>query len=237
MTETITKTALVPTKNARGADTVRLSDEELHRAARKGLQGATHEVFGLLPATMARVIEHKVWRSYGHKDFASYALDTTSNGLGINNNQSLWLLRCAMDVHGEHIKEWAVVLDRVDQLVRVQAATDGMSIRLLSKEGLESLAKNVSDPGHGKITYLPSRQSEFDGHLIRLRKNKPDVFKRVVSGELSMVNARREARAAGVSGMAVDAHTTLGRAKQYFEKLTAKERREFLDWLREEGWL
>jgi hypothetical protein len=33
----------------------------------------------------------------------------------------------------------------------------------------------------------------MDNHLIRLRRNKSDVFKRVVSGELSMVDTRRTA--------------------------------------------
>jgi hypothetical protein len=165
----------------------------------------------------------------GIKDFASYALDATSNGLGVNTNQRLWILRCGMDVHDRHMREWTDVLAKVDEMVRVQAVADGVPIRELSKIGLEALAKDVSDPGHGKITYLPSRQSEFDGQITRLRRNKPELYKRVVGGELSLVDARRSA------GMKVQ--TDMTRAKSLIRNMTAKERRGFIAWMREEGFL
>jgi hypothetical protein len=225
-------TALVAVKNARGADTVRLGDDELHRAAQRGIHDGNHIVFRLLPATIAQIIEHKVWKSRPRKfkDFGEYALAQTSDGLGIANNQQLWLLRCAMDVHDAHIKQWAEVLARVEEMVRVQAINDGAKI--LSKRGLEELAKNVSDNiGPARITYLPSRQSEFDGHLIRLRENKPDVFYKVINGELSIVEARKRA------GMKVGHHTNLGRAQSAFRRMTAGERRAFIDWLRSESYL
>src|SRR5262249_3851207 len=115
-------TTLVAVKNARGADTARLTDDDLHRAARRGIHDGNHVVFRILPATIAQIIEHKVWRSRSRKfkDFGEYALDQTSDGLGIENNQQLWLLRCGMDVYGAHVKEWAEVLAKVDEVVKVE---------------------------------------------------------------------------------------------------------------------
>jgi hypothetical protein len=213
-----------------GDGRVRLSDDELHKQACKAIWEGNHVVFESLPSLIARIIEHKTWRSYQHKDFASYALDATSNGLGVNTNQRLWILRCSMDVQGKHIKEWADVLAKVETLVRLYAAEEGKSIRSFGGNSLEALAK-VGEDISSRITYLPSRQggTGTDCHLMRLRK-KPDVFKRVLSGELSMVEARRSA------GIPVKPTDTT-RAKSLVRNMTAKERREFIAWLREEGFL
>jgi hypothetical protein len=232
----IAKTVLVPARNTRGAATVRLSDEELHRAARKGLDGAEHEVFGLLPVTVAQIIQHKVWRSYGHKEFASYALDTSSNGLGVNTNQRLWLLRCSMDVQGEHVKEWADVLAKVEEMVRVWAKAEGKRVGGsggdFDGKTLESLAKNGGGgTPAGQITYLPSRAKSHDGYLLALRKRAPEMFRKVAAGEITSAEARRSA------GMRVGHHSSLGKAKSLVRNMTAKERREFIEWLREEGYL
>lgn len=208
----------------------RPSNRELHAAASIAIQKSNHLVFESLPSVIAQLIEHKVWRDFEHKDFGSYALDATSNGLGVNTNQRLWILKCAMDVHGKHIKEWADVLQAVEKAVKLWAKEEGKTVRSFDGNSLEALAKD-GGPCGPHITYLPSRQKHEDGHLLRLRKNNPDVFKRVVSGELSMVDARREA------GMKVDKVTNLGRAQSAVRKMTAKERRALLDWMREQGWL
>jgi len=114
-------------------------------------------------------------------------------------------------------------------MVRLEAKTAGETIRSFDGQSLEQLAKNVSHVGHSKITYLPSRHSHHDGHLIRLRKNKPDVFRQVVKGELSMIEARKAA------GMKVAKQTNIGRAQSAFRMMTKAERREFISWLKEEG--
>lgn len=67
------------------------------------------------------------------------------------------------------------------------------SARALSGNSLETLAKECAIQHTQKITFLPSRSTNLDGHLVRLRKNKPDVFKQVVKGELSMIEARKAA--------------------------------------------
>src|SRR5262245_16225320 len=98
---------------------VRLSDADLHRAVCKAIHEGNHIVFESLPVLVRQIIEHKTWHTFNKASFADYALDATSNGLGVNTNQRLWMLRCAMDVHGEHIKEWADVLAKVEKMVRL----------------------------------------------------------------------------------------------------------------------
>ncbi len=222
-------TTLVPTKNATGAATVRLSDDDLHRAARKGFHEANHVVFGLLPATIAQIIKHRSWKTRGRQfmTFGEYALDQTSDGLGITNNQQLWLLRCSLDVHAEHIKEWADVLEEVEKTVKAYAIEEGKRARDFSGNSLEVLVRDGGDIST-RLTYLPSRQvgTGLDGNLIRLRRKKPEMFKRVISGELSMIEARRQV------GMKVQ--TDLVRAKSLVRNMTPKERREFIAWMRDE---
>lgn len=208
---------------------VRLSDADLHRRACRAFFEGDQIVFQSLPGIISQIIENKTWKTFGKKSFADYALDATSNGLGVNTNQRLWMLRCAMDVHGAHIKEWADVLAKVEEMVRVEAAKDGVNIRSFGGNSLEMLAKNVDHAVHDKITYLPSQQKHDDGHLIRLRKNKPDIFKRVIRREITMIEARKEA------GMKVARVTNVGRAQSAMRLMTEDERSDFIEWLASEG--
>lgn len=225
----MTMTSVVALENGR----VRVSDDHLHRAACKGLFNADHEVFGALPGVIRQIIEHKTWRTFGHKDFASYALDATTNGLGVNSNQRLWILRCSMDVHGEHIKEWADVLAKVEILVKAIAKEEGKTVRSFTGNSLEMLAKSGVDTST-RITYMPSREvgsNALDGNLIRLRKNKPEIFKQVTSGELTIREARRAA------GLVEAKQTNIGRAESAIRNMTKAERKQFFKWAREEGYL
>jgi hypothetical protein len=104
---------------------------------------------------------------------------------------------------------------------------DVKTIRSLTGNSLETLAKNGENVlPTGKITYLPSRQNGSDSYLLRLRKNDPATYGKLVKGEIGLLDARR------FSGMKVSHHTT-GRAKSVFAKLTEEERTEFLEWLAE----
>jgi len=79
---------------------------------------------------------------------------------------------------------------------------------------------------------LPSGdRAESDGHLIVLRKNNPATFRRVISGELTLIQARREA------GMKVDKVTNLGRAKSAIGKLSLEELSDLLTWMKDAGLL
>jgi hypothetical protein len=229
---------LVATKNTKGAETVRLSDDDLHRAARKGLHEGNHVVFRLLPATINQIIEHKVWKSRTRKfkNFGEYALDQTSDGLGIENNQLLWLLRCSLDVHGGHVKEWADVLEEVERAVKVQARAEGKKIRDFNGNSLETLGKMLTEQStQGKITYLPSMNKNVDGQLMRLRKGSPESYRKVISGELSVREAIREA---GMQRKDSDINRDpVERAIMYINRMKKSDIARLVEWLTAEGYI
>lgn len=202
---------------------VRLTNDELRRRAAKALYEGDFVLFDSLPRLIADVIKHRVWESFNHDNFADFALDHTSNGLGVNTNQRLWLLRCAMDVHGAHIEEWAGVLAKVEQMVKLIPVSERGSIANANGNSLEGLAKDC--PTLDKITYLPSRQKSTDGALLRLRKSHPAMFRRVLDGEMTARQGMIEARRA--DGEPVDRVTNLGRALSALRKMTEDELVEF----------
>lgn len=216
---------------------VRLNNDELKRRVAKAIYEGDIVLFDSLPKLVADVIEHKAWESFDHDNFADFALDHTSHGLGVNTNQRLWILRCAMDVHGKHIQEWAGVLAKVEEMVKQTIKQEGGTVRALDGNSLEHLAKNVDHVVHGKekITYLPSRQKHDDGHLLRLRKNHPDTFSRVLAGEMTPRQGMIAARKA--DGVRVANDTNLGRGQSAFRKMTDEERKAFIEWLRSEGFI
>lgn len=206
---------------------VRLSNSELHRRACSAVWEANHVVFESMPSLIAQIIEHEVWRDYQHDSFATYALDATSNGLGVNTNQRLWILRCSLDVHGKHIAEWADVLSAVEKMVKLIPVSERGSIALANGNSLESLAKNCPTLDNAKITYLPSRNKADDGHLMRLRKNHPELFQRIASREVTLIQARREL------GVNSGNEPSLGRIKSAIGKLSPEELAELIEWLKD----
>lgn len=209
---------------------VRLSNGELHRRVCTAIRESNQIVFGDMPTLVAQIIENRAWEEFEHDGFASYALDAGSNGLGINTNQRLWLLRCSMDVHGKHIAEWTDVLSKVEEMVRIEAKEEGRTMRSFGGNSLESLAKMCGTSHTPKITYLPSRtggSSGNDGHLVRLRKNHPEAFQKVVKREMGIQDARR---AVGIKTGTVSNPV---RAQSAFGKMTNEERDQFLTWLPE----
>lgn len=223
---------LVESRNAAGNKTVRLSDEDLHRAACKAIWESGRIVFESLPNLVGLIIKHKTWKSHGHKSFADYALDTTSKGLGINSNQRLWILRCSLDVEGKHITEWADVLAKVEEMVRVQAASENTPLKIYKGNSLKTLGKIDADQyPEAKITYLPSMNRNTDGQLLRLLGSSKGTLRKVAKGGLSFAEARKEA------GIRPNTTPNPVRAKTCFRSMTREEREEFIDWLRDEGYL
>ena len=139
--------AIVHALNKRGQQTVRPSDDELHRRARTCLLEAGDALFGNLPSLVGQIIEHKAWRSRPaeFKSFAEYALCQTSDGLNINNNQRLWMLRCAMDITGAHIKEWAAMIERVQEMTHRYIVDNNLRARDFDGNSLEQLSKSAID--------------------------------------------------------------------------------------------
>lgn len=189
-------TAYVAAQNTAGARTVRPSDDDLHRAACKAMHVGEHEIFRALPSVLSQIIEYDVWKSRTRQfgSFGEYALDQTSEGLAVTNNQLLWMLKCGLDTDGRHIREWASVLEEVDKCVKVQARAEGKKLRDFHGRSLQTLAKNPPLSGDAnKITYLPSEGGDnHDSRLLRLRRHGK-LYGRVLSGKLSVLDAIREA--------------------------------------------
>jgi hypothetical protein len=213
---------------------VRLGNDEIKRRISKAIYEADLVVFQSLPQLVSQAIEYEVWKDFAHSSFAEFALDATSKGLGVNSNQRLWLLRCAMDVHAAHVKEWAEVLVKVETMVKATIEAEGGTVRALDGNSLETLAKGVGHVPHAdqKITYLPSRSSATDRALVSLHKNHPETYQRVIAGELSPRKGMLAARHADGERVTHDNH--MGRAKSAFRNLSQAERDEFLTWVRNE---
>lgn len=214
-----------------------LAVDELHTMTTSAIRESEHTVFGGLPSLIGQIIERKTWLQFGHETFASYALCDTSDGLRVTNNQRLYILRCAMTIHGDatHLKEWGEVLVEVEERVREWAKERGINIREFNGNSLESLAKNVYT-GIDGINYLPSGQTSpaskvTDGNLVRLHRRDPKLFRKVVTGKMSLIEARKAA------GMRVNNATPLVKARSVVRHMTDSERQEFIQWLREEGYL
>jgi hypothetical protein len=228
---------LVATKNIAGADTVRYSDDELHRAARKSLHEGNHLIFRLLPATINQIIENKVWRSRARpfKSFGEYVLDQTSDGLGIENNQLLWLLRCSLDIYAAHVKEWASVLEEVERTVKVQAITEGKKLREFDGNSLETLGKFATDQSQSKITYLPSGNKNLDGNLIRLKASAKETYRKVLAGQISL---REGVREAGLHRQDSDVNRDpVDRAIMYVKRMSKADIKRLVEWLTAEGYI
>jgi hypothetical protein len=230
-------TAYVAAQNTAGARTVRPSDDDLHRAACKAMHVGEHEIFRALPSVLNQVIEYKIWKSRTRQfgSFGEYALDQTSEGLGVTNNQLLWMLRCALDVHGAHVREWASVLDLVEKSVKIQAKAEGKKISHFDGNSLETLAKKGTDQSPDqKITYLPSKNKNDDGNLLRLRKHKA-LYTRVVAGKIGIRDALREA---GVRRQDSDVNRDpVDRAIMYVKRMKAVDIKRLVKWMTAEGYV
>jgi hypothetical protein len=174
-----------------------LSDTQLHRATRQAIGEADRAVFGNLAGLIGEVIDRQLWcrAPFHFASFAAYCL--AGNGLRIDTNSKLWLLRCCLEVNGRHLPLWASVLTQVEAMVRVAARKNGQKLGSAGPFGGNSLGRLAKDRalGNAPINYLPSMQrgpGAIDGHLVRLQKKKPDVFERVVGGELSLADALRK---------------------------------------------
>jgi hypothetical protein len=196
-----------------------LSDVALHRQTRQAVVAADRAAFNLA-GLINRVLHRQLWTRFGFRDFPSYAL-ASGNGLGINTNSRLWLLKCSLDIAGRDIKIWAEVLLKVDELVRVDLRKKHIPVSALRGNSLRSLATR-NDFADEKICYLPSGQSgggAGDGNLVRLKKSRPDLWNRVVGGEMTLPAARREA------GF-IRKKSALEEIKKWLPRLTTAERNE-----------
>jgi len=206
-------------------DAAALSDIALHRETRTAVAAAEKAVFVTLSSLLRKIIERRLWERYGFRDFAAHAL-TSGNGLNVNTNGRLYLLKCSLDIQGAHRELWLQILVQVEAIVRRQARKQGVPLKALRGNSLRTLAtrNNYSD---APVSYLPSGQSgagAADGNLLRLKRSHSQLCERVIRGELTLPAARR---AAGF----VKKRSVLEQIKKLLPKLTAEERAELKEML------
>lgn len=129
---------------------------------------------------------------------------------------------------------------KVEEMVRRMAKEEGLQLGSrgpFAGNSLEGLAKNGDHvvPGTARITYLPSQQKHDDGHLLRLRKNHPETYRRVLAGELTPRQGMLTARKA--DGERVNHDNRPLRVRSDFLLLSEGEKDEFVEWLRAEGYI
>jgi hypothetical protein len=225
--------AALPQPDRTTEDTrVELSDSELHRAARAAIGEADRIVFDDLASLLAEIIRRRLWERYGFFSFASFSL-ASRNGLGITTNGRLWLLRCALDVHGKHMREWSDVLAQVEAMVRLEAKKAGRKLGSNGPYGANTLSRLGRDPAlaTAPISYLPSQSrgpGALDGLLVRLRKKEPAMHERVIARELSLHDAVRKT---GMVGEVAPVEQLRRLIRKLLKKLSDADRRELRELL------
>ncbi|MGL5742883.1 MAG: hypothetical protein ACRCXC_10265 [Legionella sp.] len=205
-----------------------LSDEELHAQANQHI-GEFHQlIFQSLPSVISQIIESEVWkkRNNSYKNFGEYALDKSSDGLGITNNEMLWLLRSAMDINTQHVAQWGDVLSTVDNSVREYAKENKISIKDLNNDLREQDTTNPHLYQENNITYLPSRSRSVDGQLLKLKKKDPLAYENVIQGKINIKDAW--IRAPRKQQQPIET------IKNKFFNLSKSDRDAFLAWLEQE---
>ncbi|MCE0722592.1 MULTISPECIES: hypothetical protein [Legionella] len=205
-----------------------LSDKELHAQAHQYISEFNQLIFQNLPSVMSQIIEREVWkkRNNPYKNFGEYALDKSPEGLGITNNEMLWLLRSAMDINTQHVAQWGDVLSMVDNSVRVYAKENKISIKDLNNDLREQDNTNPNLYQENNITYLPSRSRSIDGQLLKLKKKDPLAYENVIQGKININDAwvkvpRKQQQ-------------PIETIKNKFFNLSKSERETFLEWLEQE---
>lgn len=205
-----------------------LSDEELHTQANQYIDEFNQLITQSLPSILSEIIAREVWikRAKPYENFGEYALDKSSDGLGISNNDMLWLLRSAMNVNKQHVAHWGEVLSRVDNSVRTYARENKISIKDLNHDLRELDTTNPELSQENTITYLPSHSRSADGQLLKLMKNDPEVYENVVQGKMNInetyVKIPRKK------------YPPIDTIKNKFFNLSPSDREAFLEWIDQE---
>lgn len=209
-------------------ETSNLSDEELHTQANQYIGEFNQLITQSLPSVISQIIAREVWtkRAKPYENFGEYVLDKSSDGLGITNNEMLWLLRSAMNVNKKHVAHWGDVLSRVDNTVRSYARENKISIKDLNNDLREQDTTNPELEQENTITYLPSHSRSVDGQLLKLMKKDPDAYENVVQGKMDInetyVKTPRKQ------------YQPIETIKNKFFSLSPSDREAFLEWIERE---
>ncbi len=201
--------------------------KDLHSRAVRLIDGLHQFTFGNLPLVLNRVVKDRIWLKLPTKfnNFGEYALAQSVDGLCIDSNEKLWLLRCAMDFDGKHIEEWK------DVLLALESMTKAQPKQLPLNQSAISLEKLARSPELGsKITYHPSRSKGADRGILQLNTKGSDYLSRIANGELNRGAALKEA------GF-FDPNKDFYRAKSAINKLNNKDRDRIIEWMTESGYI
>ncbi|WP_454786013.1 hypothetical protein [Legionella sp. WA2024007413] len=217
----------VKTPNSTTMDSWKSSEEDVHTQANKCILEAQELVFQKLPKIIEQIIDQKVWEEKNYKNFGEYALKHSSSGLSITNNQRLWLLKCAMDIHGKHALEWGDVLNEVDGSVRTYAKKNKIPIKELDKNLFALDSKTTNPEVEQTITYLPSRSKSDDGQLLKLRNYDKETYNKVVHGKVALKDVL-------LSPTPRKQLPPIESVKNKFKSLSEADREAFLAWVEEQ---
>ncbi|WP_298625899.1 hypothetical protein [uncultured Legionella sp.] len=205
-----------------------MSDDELHSKANQCISESNQLLFKQLPALISQIIEQDVWRkrNTSYKNFGEYALNQSPDGLGIANNELLWLLRSAMSINTHHASHWGDVLGEVDTSARMYAKEKKIPIKDLHKDLSEQEPVNPEYAQEEAITYLPSRSRSVDGVLMKLKMKDPLAYQNVIQGKVTLKEALPQNPRKKLQ--------PIESVKNKFSSLSKSDREAFLAWIEEE---
>ncbi len=205
-----------------------MTDDELHTRASQYISESNQLLFKQLPAVIARIIEQDVWkkRNNPYKNFGEYALNQSPDGLGITNNDLLWLLRSAMNINSQHASHWGDVLGEVDVSARMYAKEKKIPIKDLHKDLSEQEPVNPEYAEEEAITYLPSRSRSLDGMLMKLKIKDPQAYQNVIQGKVPLKEAVPQNQRKKLQ--------PIESVKNKFSSLSKTDREAFLAWIEQE---
>lgn len=209
-------------------DKLRLSDDELHDQATRYICESNQLIFQKLPTLMSQIIERGLWqkRNNSYKNFGEYALKQSPDGLGIINNDMLWLLKSVMNSTTQHAAHWGDVLGEVDTNVRSYAKENNIPIKEINGNLAEQDEVNSELFQENMITYLPSRSKSIDGQLLKLKKKDPEAYDSVIQGKMKLKDAWPQTPRKKLQ--------PIESVKSKFSSLSRSDREAFLAWIEQE---
>jgi hypothetical protein len=199
--------------------------EELNNRASYLITNIHQYTFSNLPSILDRIITENVWAKLAtpFKNFGEYVLNQGVDGLCIDSNEKLWLLRCALDFEGKHIVEWK------DVLVSVEEVTKLIPVEQRARISLEKLANTPEY--QNKITYHPTQVSGKDNNILELNKKKKLYLSKIAKGTIT------KSEALAKIGITNKKKIAYNQTMSGFKRLAKQQKAEFINWLRKEHYL
>jgi hypothetical protein len=195
-----------------GIESIGANGETLIRFVQQALNFGEHQLFDQMPRALDQVIERGLWKNRERQftTFGQFALSPPPSGLGVHNDRTLALLKAALDHKGQHIEEWSDVLIEVEKAIK---------IRQIEHDPVVNETRKFRSPSKKSV----------DGALLRLRKERGSAttFKRIKAGEVTVTEIARE------RGVLPQGALTRY-LKPGWRTASEDERRQFIEWLRQE---